>query len=142
MRYQKTQLGTTTLIISAAVLILILALQGRSPYHLGSIAALVIIVACMIVFSSMTVRVTDTEVEWWLTLPLLRGHVPLDNIKSAAAAVASPIHSLGIRTNGRDWTWILSGRNLVEIILKDDKRIRLGTDDAPRLLKAINSQIA
>lgn len=130
------------LLVLGAAVVFVAIVRGRAPYGPVIIGVLALMIACMIIFSTMTIRATASEIEWWLTLPVLRGHIPLKDVKSVAETILYPLPSFGIHTNGRDWTWIVSGRNLVVITLKNDKRIRLGTDDAPGLIRAINSKVA
>jgi hypothetical protein len=52
------------------------------------------------------------------------------------------ISGLGIKTNGRDWLWIVSGRTGVQCTLRNGKRITLGSSDALNLTELVKAAIA
>jgi hypothetical protein len=140
--YEQTQQGTTIV----AILLVMLAIEAffavYRPSPVPWVAAAVC-VAVALVFSSMTIAVSNDSVRWWLAFGLFRQRLPLTEIEAATAVRVPFWRGLGIRTaNGRDWLWIVSGRSAVTCTLRSGKRISLGSADALRLAKIINERIA
>jgi hypothetical protein len=127
------------------VLLLALGIQafvtfGR-PVTLGGILIAMLFVCIGIVFSTMTIDVSDDAVEWWFTFGILRQRVAMSEIQFATSTRVTLWNGLGIRTNGRDWLWIVSGSNAVTLELRNGKKIELGSPEAQDLAVLIDGII-
>jgi hypothetical protein len=127
------------------ILLLALGIQafatlGR-PITLGGILIATLFVCIGIVFSTMTIAVSDEAVEWWFTFGILRQRVPMSEIQFATSTRVSLLNGLGIRTNGRDWLWIVSGSDAVTLELRNGKKIGLGSPEAQDLAVLIDGII-
>lgn len=148
MLYRHAQRGTLILVICAATALFVAALAvvtwGRADPSVGwapLIGPLVILAAVLGAawyFSTMTVEVTDTELRWRLGLGVSR--IDRAAIESAAIVRHPWWHGYGIRWLGPNrWTYIVSGRDTVEVRLKGGGWRRLGTDDPRGLLAVLTS---
>jgi hypothetical protein len=111
------------------------------PVSLASTLIAALLVCVGIVFSTMTIDVSDDAVEWWFTFGLLRQRVAMSEIQFATSTRVSLLNGLGIRTNGRDWLWIVSGSNAVTLELRNGKKIGLGSPEAQDLAVLIDGII-
>jgi hypothetical protein len=147
MAYLHTQRGTAILWMvwgGALTTLAVYALatwRTQAGFHWAMLIAPAIIVTVFAAvgwyFSSMTVEVTDDELRWRIG----RGgvnRVARSGIESARIVRHPLWHGYGIRWLGRGkWTYIVAGRDTVEVRLKDGGWRRIGTDDPRGLLAAL-----
>jgi hypothetical protein len=143
--YRHTQRG---ILVPAAMgagglvfLVLILLRLHAWPASAVPVALMSVAFVCFVglgwYFSSMTIEVTDDELRWHFG--------PGGNFRIARADIASTElvrhpwwGGYGIRMRGMSrWIYIISGRDLVEVHLRQDGWRRLGTDDPQGLLAAL-----
>jgi hypothetical protein len=138
--YERTQQGTAIVAIVLVVwaIEMFLAVAHPSPVYL---AASAILTAIAFVFSTMTIAVSRDTVSWWFTFGLLRQRLRISAIERATTARVTLLNGLGVRTDGRNWLWIVNGPDVVTCTLRDGRRISLGTADAPQLAGLINELI-
>jgi hypothetical protein len=150
MLYRHTQRGTSIIVIcvvtvAAASAIIALTRWRASPSADWSalLSPLVIVAVLAPVawyFSSMTVEVTDGELRWYLG-PGRAYRIDRSDIEGASIVRHPWWHGYGIRWIGANrWTYIVSGRNVVEVRLKGGGWRRIGTDDPQGLLAALTSK--
>ena len=144
VRYEHRQIGWLTLVAIFAILALISAAfagsertdADRTAYNV--VVSVVAIIAAL--FSSLTVRVTDTYVAWWFGLPLIGRRVRLDEIASAVPTKTSLLEGWGIHlTYWHGWVWNVSGFNAVEITLQSGTRFAVGTPEPKAVVDAIDA---
>jgi hypothetical protein len=136
--YRRTQPGTGILVALLLVLGFLTFLSFGHPVTLASTLTPTIIICLGIVFSTMTIDVSDDAVEWWFTFGILRQRVAMAEIQFATSTRVTLWNGLGIRTNGRDWLWIVSGSNAVTLELRNGKKIGLGSPEAQDLAVLID----
>lgn len=83
--------------------------------------------------STLTIGVTDKTVEWWFTFRFLHESLPRSKIRSVAPLKTSLLNGYGIRTDGTNWLWTVSGFTALTMTLDDGRRISLGTPEPVRL---------
>jgi hypothetical protein len=148
MLYRHTQRGTAILLslaLIAPVIVVVLVLTLAAPANLravavASIAVLVLLAGTGWYFSSMTVEVADDEVRWFFG-PGGYFRLARADIESVAPARHPWLAGYGIRWMGpKRWTYIVSGRDVVELRLKGGGYCRLGTDDREQLMAALTAR--
>jgi hypothetical protein len=149
VQYQHTQRGTVSLAIVASTIALYLALcmwigirvpHARLTLMFVSIAPFVILVPVAWYFSSMTVVVTHDELRWCFGLGR-DWRVARADIESATIVRHGWLGGYGLRWYGpKRWVYIVSGRDTVEVRLKQGGWKRLGTDDPQGLLRSLASK--
>jgi hypothetical protein len=128
--YQKTQVGTAMLVVIAiayAIEFLVTVSNGPSS---GVFVASIVLACIGLVFSTMTIRVSTDGVEWWFTFGILRQRVSLAEIQFAVTKKVTLLNGLGIRTDGRNWLWIVNGTDAVQLDMRNGRRIMLGSPEA------------
>ncbi|HEX8849798.1 MAG TPA: hypothetical protein VF761_09735 [Gemmatimonadaceae bacterium] len=148
--YSHTQIGWWGLAIMGFVALWILAIFGLVPEartrpEAGRIVAglvTVVLVVAMVLFSTLTVRVTRDSLVWRFGPGLLSRRIPLAEIASATPTRLPLWAGLGIHWIGRGWVYNVSGRDAVEVVRVDGKVTFIGTDDAEGLAAAIEPRRA
>lgn len=140
---RRTQIGWTSLLILAAVLVGVGYANARSPSPpwVFALIAWILLVSALLL-SSLTVQVDRDGVAWWFTLRLLARRLPYAEIASVDERSFLPL-GYGIRTNFRGTTgYLVSGTRAVEIVKKDGGRVLLSANDPPALVAAIRSHLS
>jgi hypothetical protein len=145
MIYEHTQRGWIGLVIGGAVVVLVIALMlgapiGRSDARPGGLVAgplLVVLIATMLVFSTLTIRVEGEALSWRFGMGLVRKQIPLADIASVSVTRTSPWAGIGIRWLGGGWLYNVASGDAIEIVQRNGTRTWLGTDEPQRLHAAI-----
>ncbi len=139
--YQESQTGVWTLVVLFFVGALELKFGVNLQPEWFTLALVLGLGLLAVIFSSMTIRVTPDGVEWWLGLPILKRRVRMSEIASVSAGKVGWLTGLGIRTDGRNVTWIVSGRSVVILTLVDGRKTRLGSNEPERVVEAIRQSM-
>ncbi len=139
--YRHTQIGYLTLIVVlvAAVGIGVSLPNEMRPVSLG-VAALLVIIA--VVFSSLTVEVTDGELSFHFGPGFWRKRVALSEVAAVTPTQSSWWEGWGIRFTLRGMLYNVSGTDAVEIELRSGRRFRIGTDEPEALVQAIETAMS
>lgn len=116
-----------------------LAIGLTPPGFLLRLAILGTLGATASVFRSLTVEVTDSKVTWRFGDGAITKSIPRDDIDSAYTVRTTPLQGWGIHWIGDGWLYNIYGLHAVQLILKDGKRVLIGTDDPENLAQAINA---
>jgi hypothetical protein len=149
VQYRHTQPGRVMLAGIGLTMLLFVALGAwigiavpeawwlMGPLAIGIVAALALLAWY---FSALTVMVTDDEVRWHFG-PGRDWRIARADIESVHIAPHSALVGYGIRWSGpKRWVYAVSGRETVELRLKQGGWRRLGTDDAEGLLRALSAR--
>jgi len=138
MRYRHTQVGWTVLAVTGTILLWIVLVphSGVPP----AVAAL--LVAVLVLFSSLTVTIDAERIEIRYGPGIIRFRVALVDIASCRTVRNPWLAGWGIRWIGSGWLLNVSGLDAVELALKNGKILRIGTDEPDRLCTAIQQAMA
>jgi hypothetical protein len=140
--YQKTQFGTAVVAVTLVVALVEVWFTARHAQPLAGCLILVAVCAAIgALFSSLTIAISSTAVEWWLTFHLFPQRIELADIDLAATKRLPWYTSFGIRFNGRLVAWIVTGYGAIELVRRNGKRIILSTSDPAGALAAIHAAI-
>ena len=99
--------------------------------------ALGLLLVCLFLFRSLSVEVTRDRLTVWFGPGLIRRTFPADDILDSGI-VRNPWHyGWGIRLTPSGWMFNVSGLDAVEIVLRNGRRFRIGTDEPLPLSTAI-----
>jgi transcriptional regulator with XRE-family HTH domain len=137
--YQHKQWGFVTFtgipLIAVVVIVIDQLLLPIPAAGIGVLFGLLTLVT--VAFSSMTIEVNESEINWSFGPGLFRKSLPLEEVGSCKK-VNNPIWmGFGIHAYGTGWIYNVSGLLGVEIELKGGAFIRLGTDEPNYLIQAI-----
>jgi hypothetical protein len=102
-------------------------------------AALVVLTAVAILFSSLTVEVSDNELRWRFGPGLWTHQLPLGDIETVAVVRNHWWNGFGIRMASGFRLYNVSGLDAVELHLKSNEIRRIGTDDPQGLANVLQS---
>jgi len=144
MRYRHTQSGWVIVGTCGAIVLLIacLPLPARAPREcLLWIAALPLILVLML-FNRLTVEVDDTTIRLRFGVGLIRKTFSLTDVASCQPVRNQWWWGWGIRLFPGGWLYNVSGLDAVELVLKNGKRFRIGTDEPRRLAEFIQAKLS
>ena len=144
--YRHRQAGTVILwtlgITSAIMLTLTLVFAVLEPAVAIVLAiSLLILVACLVLFGSLTVEVTPERVNLWYGPGWIRKSFDASEIVEAKMVVNPWYYGWGIRWTPHGWLFNVAGNDAVEIRMQNDRRYRIGTDEPDKLLLAVEGVI-
>lgn len=142
VRYEHCQFAKTLLIALFIGVVLCLVTAGILPEG-GDIALglAAILAVCALLFSSLTVEVTDQHLRWRFGPGFIRKKVLLSDIGHAEVTRTKVIEGWGIHRTSRGWLYNVSGFQAVAIRLKTGKRFLLGSDEPEALVMALHERI-
>jgi hypothetical protein len=135
MRYRHTQSGWVTVGTCGAILLLVacLPLPARAPHQLLLLATTLLFAVVVMLFGALTVEVDDATIRLRFGVGLIRKAFSLADVASCGPVRNQWWWGWGIRRIPGGWLYNVSGLNAVELILKNGKKFRIGTDE-PRAL--------
>lgn len=146
MGYKHRQTGYVILamIIPALALLIVLYLQGPIEGFEKDILfySIILMVLITLVFSSLTVQVNEEEIVWYFGPGIWKFRIKLANVQQVYKGRSHPLEGIGIRWN--PWKGMLynvSGLWVVEILRKDGRLTRIGTDEPDKLIRAIRERL-
>ncbi len=139
MRYKHTQIGYVTGGVTLAALLLIyyafMAEDGElGAFGIGMLGAFGVLA---VLFSSLTVTVTDRELLFYFGPGFWTRRFPLDDISSVDVVRNSPLYGWGIRYTHHGWLYNVSGLDAVEVTVRGQEQLRIGTDEPEALKRAL-----
>ena len=108
---------------------------------LHQVVALVILLACLLTFSTMTIEISDGFLSWWFGFGLIRKSVPLVHLVRGSLVEIRWYHGWGIHLTSNGWLYNVSGFRAVELRRSDGTSFQLGTDEPEVLLAAVMTQL-
>lgn len=146
MEYRHTQIGRVIIaaLVVAMALILLTLFWGTGTVHpILLIVVLASLIVMLALFYSLTCEIKDNTLMCRFGVGLIRKKIPLSEIHQARTIQNPWYVGWGIRwMPGQYWLWNVSGFRAVELILKNGKRFRLGTDEPESLVHAIETNKA
>lgn len=141
MRYRHTQIGHLMIAALLGGLVLVAHVAAATHFHWTTVVGLVLLVAALATFATLTVEVTPEAVQVRLGPGLVRRRVRLSQIESVALVRNAWYYGWGIRLIPRGWLWRVSGLRAVELRLRNGRRFAIGSDEPQSLADAIASHL-
>ena len=135
--YKHTQIGYIILAfmaVAAAVMIPIMLTSGAIALGVG-------IVLVLLLFGTLTVEIRDEKLSFWFGIGLVRKSIPLSEIGDCSISSFPWYYGWGIRYTPQGWLFNVSGFTAVRLMLKNGKRLQIGTDDADALCSVVTNAI-
>ena len=141
MRYEHTQAGYVTGGLTLAVLPLIYYAFMVEDGELGILGYAMLggFGVLAILFSSLTVKVTEQELVFYFGPGFWERRFPLDDIVSVEVVRNSALYGWGIRYTHHGWLYNVSGLDAVEVTVQGQGQLRIGTDEPERLKQALDA---
>ena len=140
--YHHTQIGYVTIgALGVACLLTMYRMFDRADgiaWH--QVVTLVILLACLLTFSSMTIEIEDGFLSLWFGFGLIRKSVPLVDLVRGSLVHIKWYHGWGIHLTSTGWLYNVSGFRAVELRRSNGISFQLGSDEPEVLLAAIMTQ--
>jgi hypothetical protein len=139
--YKHTQIGYIILAfvaVAAAAMTPIMLTNGATALGAGVCVGIVLV---LLLFGSLTVEIRDQKLVFWFGLGLIRKSIPLSEIGDCSISSFPWYYGWGIRYTPQGWLFNVSGFTVVRLILKNGKRLQIGTDDAGALCSVVTNAI-
>ncbi len=137
VEYKHTQRGDLT----AGSLVGMAAILAGVSVHIGwnpaGIVGEIVLLGTAVLFCSLTVSVTGSELVIRFGPGLIRKRIPLSRIRDARIVRNPWYYGWGIHLTPHGWLYNVSGLSAVEVDYVSGGRFRIGTDDPGGLLKAV-----
>jgi len=136
--YKHTQFGTfivVALLVAVGVSVGVFASLDLGWLPIVATSAIFGIV--LVLFYSLTATVSQGKLKFWFGVGLISKTYELNQIQSVACAQTSWIYGFGVRWIPGGWLYNVSGTKSVEVVFKNGKKIRIGTDQPEALKQAI-----
>ena len=138
--YKHTQIGWLTLIL-LGIGILLTGYSGILYSNWITLSVFGVLVICIILFASLTVIVNNNSIEIKFGSGLIRKEFRFEEIESCTVVKNHWWYGWGIRKIPKGWLFNVSGLDAVELLMRNGKVYRIGTDDPQELSKFIQKKL-
>ncbi|MAG48088.1 hypothetical protein CL617_05785 [archaeon] len=139
--YQKSQFGKVIVIPLAAALIIAIFLE-TFQYNSITILVLAIFLLVLLLFYKLTVIVNNEHIKLIFGIGLIRKKFSLKDINSCQVVRNKWWYGFGIRLFPGGWLFNVSGLDAVEILMKNGKKYRIGTEEPKVLQRTIQTSLS
>ena len=136
-RYRHTQIGWA-IVISMLLPVVVLGAVVATSRTFVPLLTLIPLLAVFLLFGWLTVEIIDGVVDVRFGIGLIRRRIPLQDIASVAPVTNPWLCGWGIRFIPGGRLYNVSGTQAVELVLRDGRRVQIGTDDPRGLLAALS----
>jgi hypothetical protein len=134
--YRHRQIGWT-IILSLGLAALFAGVIGLTTLRWPLLLVVAVTILFGLLFSSLTIEVTESELVWFFGPGIFKKRVARSEIASAEPARNKWWWGWGVHLTPRGWLYNVHGLEAVEIVQKDGKSCRLGTDEPQALASAL-----
>ena len=137
-KYKHTQFGWITTLAAIAGLVAL----GWLAYGLGIRAILgvaIVVLLPLLSFCILTTEVTDDAFRFHFGFGLFGKRIARFDIASCRVVTNPWWYGWGIHLTPRGWLYNVSGREAVEIDLRNGRRLRVGSDEPEALCAALSA---
>jgi hypothetical protein len=137
MSYSHTQIGYVTGGAGALATAWLAVLARHGGLGGIGLVLLVLMGAVTILFSTLTVTVSDEELRFYFGPGFWERRFPVEDIERVEVVRNSALHGWGIRYTHHGWLYDVSGLRAVEIVVRGEEQLRIGTDEPEQLKRAL-----
>ena len=134
--YRHRQIGWTIIIV-LGLAALFAAFAGLATLRPGLLLIVAVTLLTGLLFSSLTIEVTESELVWFFGPGFLKKRVALSGIASATPERNKWWWGWGVHLTPRGWLYNVDGLAAVEIVQRNGESFRLGTDEPQVLAQAL-----
>jgi hypothetical protein len=137
--FRRRQTGRSSLTVSIISILSALITLQAAP-----LAALIVVAGAGVMgflFSSLTIEAREGRLNWWFGFRFWGQEIAIADIAAVSVSRTPLWYGWGIRKIARGWLYNVSGREAVELTLKDGRRILLGTDRPLQLAAVLGAAV-
>ena len=105
------------------------------------IITLIALAIMLALFTSLTIKCDNRELIFYFGPGVIKKRIPYDQISSAAKVRNRWFYGWGVRWYGPGWLYNVSGLDAIELVLKNGKQLRIGTDEPDELIRFLQPKI-
>ena len=135
--YKHTQVGYIHVIAWGAVILFICGLNIVTGFQPFTLIVPIVMSILLALFSTLTVRVDGGTITVQFGVGVIRKRFRLSDVESCAKVRNPWYYGLGIRYTPRGWLYNIYGLSAIELVMKNGKTCRVGTDDPDGLAQAL-----
>jgi hypothetical protein len=141
--YRHTQIAgwMFVMLIGTGVFVAWVLMAADAPAA-AAWSSLAIILACAVLFGSLTVEIDHDALRFWFGPGVLRKRIPLSEIAACRTVRNKWWYGWGIRRIPSGWLYNVSGLGAVELTLMSGTKLRVGTDEPEVLSRRIAMVLA
>ncbi|MDE0300086.1 MAG: hypothetical protein OXN17_15740 [Candidatus Poribacteria bacterium] len=139
--YNHTQVGYIHVISYSAVILFLGCLNIFTGFVLFTLIPLTVMLILLVLFSSLTVRVGGGVITAKFGVGFIRKRIQLSDVETYAKVRNPWYYGLGIRYTPRGWLYSIFGLSAIELLMKNGKTCRIGTDDLEGFAKALHEAL-
>ncbi|MCD6390426.1 MAG: hypothetical protein J7L92_00265 [Dehalococcoidia bacterium] len=140
--YEHTQVGYLIIVALVAAMVTIGIILATAGVHWIAIAVLVVLAIALVLFSNLTVVISEEELLVQFGPGVIRKRFKLNEIESCQAIKIPWYYGWGIRLTPQGMLFRVSGFHAVQIKLIRGKEYLIGTDVPQELEEAIRQAIS
>jgi len=138
--YQRTQIGWVIRIATLGPAVVIAGVLAFA-HHASPVlwVTLAVTGGTGLVFGALTIEVDQERLAFWFGPGVVRKSFLLSDIASCRVVTNPWWYGWGIHLTPAGWLYNISGRQAVELQLRDGRRLRVGTDEPAELCRVLGS---
>jgi len=139
--YKHTQIGYLFNVVLSISLLILLFIGVVYEFTLVVLALSIFLLLSLVLFPSLTIEIDKTKLTIKFGLGIISKNFNLEDIRSCRVAKNHWYYGWRISLTPHGWLYNISGLYSVEILMKNGKKYRLGTDEPGRLESVIKQII-
>ncbi len=139
--YRHTQMAGWPVLVPVGIGILVSAVVGFAHDIPYAVLLSLFLIILLMLFFSLSVVVDDRRITLSYGIGLIRIRIPLSQIVNVARVRSKWYHGWGIRRISGGRLYNVSGTQAVELVMADNRRIVIGTDEPFKLSGAIYQRV-
>lgn len=139
-QYHHTQIGYVIFATIGGAMVLILLLMNLYEFNWIPLMVFAILAICLVLFATLTVEIDEQHLRIRFGPGVIRKKFSLQDIEGHRLVKNNWYYGWGIRRTPHGWLWNVSGLDAIELLLKNGKKFRIGTDD-PEGLRGVLQQV-
>lgn len=143
MDYKHTQIGYLIIVVLFFISLINVVVLSQTGVQLSILATMFFVIFILASFTTLQVSINEKYLSLKFGYGIFSKKFKINEIKSAKRVRNHWYFGWGIRfwICPRTWIYNVSGFDAVEIILKNGKRYRIGTDEPKKLEQALLKSI-
>jgi len=135
--YRHTQPASRVMIVISLIILALIAVIS-SELRIILVAGIVALAVAFYLFNSLTIEVSDKDLQWYFGPGLLRKSVLLSDIAKVEPVKLPSMSGSGIGYALGGWVYFIKRGDGVRIHRSDNSVVTFGTDDQAGLLAALS----
>ena len=135
--YKHTQVGYIHVIAYSAVILFFACINIFTGFKPFTLIPLIVMLILLALFSTLTVKVGGGVITFQFGVGVIRKRIQLSDVETYAKVRNPWYYGWGIRYTPRGWLYNISGFSAIELLMKNGKTCRIGTDDLEGFAQAL-----